>query len=126
MSGTFKIDQEFFPVDPISKRWSRQATATSGEGEKIYANFWSLELSFSTMAASDELSWFYDRWVGSSGLHTVCFPHPRDGTMTGFTGVSFDDFSYEFTDVDNNAFGEGGRAIFSHISLSATGSCSDC
>lgn len=120
MSGTFELDGLLFPKDPIAKRWGRQSIATDGVGQSLYSSFWNLELSFGALEVNGEVSFFEDRWL-TGGLHTVVVPHPETGNLTGFTGVNIQDFSYEFTDVDANSWGDGGRMALNHISLSATG-----
>ena len=119
-TGTFKLDGEFFPTDPIAKRWGRDDVASSGVGESVYAAFWRLELSF-PLLESDQLAFFHDRWT-AGGLHTAVLPHPRTGQLVGFTGVNIQDWAFEFNDVEQNKWGEGPRLVLGHISMSATGS----
>jgi hypothetical protein len=120
MSGTYKLDGQLFSKNPIAKRWQRQRVATSGVGESIYSNFWRIELSFGALETNPDVAYFEDRFL-AGGLHTAILPHPKTGELTGFTGVNIADFNYEFTDVDSDGWGEGGRMILDHISLSATG-----
>ena len=124
MSGTYKLDGEFFPTNPIAKRWRRQEVASGGEGASIYAGFWSIELDFPTLETAPgtgSTSFFYDAWIGG-GLHTAQLPHPRDGNLTGFTGVNIKEWAYELDDVDADNWAQGPRLVLDRISMSATGS----
>jgi hypothetical protein len=121
MSGSYKLDGSLFSQNPIAKRWSRQQVARSGVGESIYSSFWQIELSFSSLETDPDIAYFENLWL-TGGLHTAVLPHPKTGHLTGFTGVNIADFSYEFTDVDSDGWGEGARLLLDHISLSATGS----
>lgn len=117
----YKLDGSDFPKDPLSKRWSRQQVATGGAGEPIYTAFWQIELAFPVLSVSDEVSFFEGRWL-AGGLHTAVLPHPKTGSMTGFTGVAIADFSYELSDVDSDGWTESGpRLRLQHINLGATG-----
>lgn len=120
MSGTFEMDNLQFPKDPLSKRWRRQEVAVGGEAESIFAAFYVLEMDFGTLEASADHAFFFDRFT-AGGLHTAILPHPRDGNLTGFTGVNFKSLETEYTDVDANFWVEGTRVVLDHISLSATG-----
>lgn len=120
MSGTYKIDGILFPKNPIAKRWTRQQIATSGVGESIYTDFWSVELSFGALEVASEMSFLETIWL-TTGLHTAVLPHPVTGQLVGFTGVNIADVSFEFTDIDSDYWADGGRCLLNHISLSATG-----
>jgi len=120
MSGTYKLDGEFFPVNPIAKRWRREDVGSSGEAETIYSGFWQIELDFPMLEMEDEADWFYDKWI-AGGLHEAQLPHPRDGTLTGFTSVNLKSWEFEFTDVDADAWADGPRMVLSHINMGATG-----
>lgn len=120
MSGTYKIDNDLFTQNPISKRWTRQQVAVSGVGEAIYSDFWQVELSFGALETDPDINFFEGKWL-AGGLHNVTLPHPRTGVLTSFTGANLRDFSYEFTDVDSDGWADGARMVIDHISLSATG-----
>lgn len=120
MSGTYKLDGTFFPVNPTAKRWKRQAVGHGGEAETIYSGLWQIELEFPTLDMATEASYFYDLWVGG-GLHTAQLPHPRDGLLTGFTGVNIESWDYEFEDVDADGWGSRPRLVLDNINMSATG-----
>jgi len=121
-TGTYKLDDLFFPTDPIAKRWARQPVGEiSGVGESIYTDFWQLELEFPTLESSAQASFFYDRWM-TGGLHTALLPHPRSGQLVGFTGVNIEDWAFEFDDVEQEYWAQGPRLVLNHISMSATGS----
>lgn len=117
----YKLDGADFPIDPLTKRWSRQQVQTGGAGEPIYSAFWQCELNFTHLDVSGEVSFFEAAWL-SGGLHTATLPHPKTGGMVGFTGVAITDFGYSFNDVESDSWTESGpRLVLSHISLSATG-----
>jgi len=121
MSGTYQIDSTLFPKNPLSKRWQRQQIATSGVGSSIYADFWQLEMSFGALKVSGEVSFFENLWL-TGGLHTAVLPHPKTGTLTGFTGINISEFVYSLNDVERDNWAEAGATLsLNHISLSATG-----
>lgn len=121
MSGTYELDAELFPHDPVAKRWKREDVGTGGEAESIYSGFWQIELDFPILLAASEASFFYDRWM-AGGLHDARLPHPRDGTLTDFTGVNIKSWDYEFMDVDSDDWADRPRLVLTHIHMSATGS----
>lgn len=117
----YNLDGTNFPKDPLNKRWSRQRVATGGTGEPIYSVFWQCELTFGILDVDTDVSFFEGRFL-AGGLHTATLPHPQTGAMTGFTGVAVTDFSYEFSDVESDAWTESGaRMTLAHINLGATG-----
>lgn len=116
----YKLDGEDFPKDPIAKRLTRTPIAASGVGETIYSNFWQVELNFPILKTQGEIDFFMGKWLGG-GLHTATLPHPKTGTMTGFTGVNIASFDYEFFDVDEDGWAQGARMVIDQISLQATG-----
>lgn len=116
----YKLDGTDFPFDPLDKRWTRQKVATGGTGAPIYSAFWQVELSFGIQDVSSDISFFEGRWL-AGGLHTAVLPHPKTGNMTGFTGVSIEDISYSFMDVESDNWGNGLRMVLGHINLAATG-----
>lgn len=120
MSGTYRIDGELFPQNPIAKRWQRQSVAVGGVGETIYSDFWQVELSFGTLESNPDIAFFENKWL-SGGLHSAVLPHPRTGELVGFTGVNIQEFNHEFNDIDSDSWAESGRLVLNHISLSATG-----
>lgn len=120
MSGTFQLDSELFPKDPLTKRWTRQPIAAGGTGETIYSEFWRCEMSFGILEVPTEVSFFEGKWFADT-LHTVVLPHPKTGSLTGFTGVNIQDFSYEFNDIESNNWAATARLSLTHINLSATG-----
>ena len=120
MSGTYQLDGELFPQNPIAKRWSRQPIAVAGAGETIYSAFWQIELSFGILDTTTDVPFFEGKWLGG-GLHTAVLPHPETAQLVQFTGTNIQDFSYELNDVDSDGWAEGGRLIINHINLGATG-----
>ena len=120
MSGTFQIDSQLFPKDPLFKRWERQEVARSGVGETIYSDFWQLTLNFGMLAMTGEVDFFEGRWL-AGGLHNVVLPHPKTGVLTGFSGTNIQEFAYELIDVESNTWANNPTLILDHISLSATG-----
>lgn len=120
MSGTYEIDGTLFPRNPLRKRWSRRAVAVKGTGEPIFSAFWNIELSFGAMEVNGENSYFEAHYL-NGGLHTAKLPHPFDGTLVTFTGVSFAEVNFEFSDVDQDFWAMNSRVKLDHINLLATG-----
>lgn len=119
MSGTYALDGAYFPINPVEKRWDREQLATGGTGEAILSEVWTLELTFAELESPDA-GWFYDRWT-AGGLHTAQLPHPRDGKLTGFTGVSIQSWVTTFNDVDRDNWQLGGRMLLGNVRMNATG-----
>jgi hypothetical protein len=67
VSGTFSLDGNLFPKDPLTKRWTRQRTATGGPGEGIFIDFWRLEMRFGTLDTVGESDFFMGKFL-ESGL----------------------------------------------------------
>ncbi|MHC4413233.1 MAG: hypothetical protein ACYSW6_09760 [Planctomycetota bacterium] len=105
MSGTFQLDSQLFPKDPLTKRWTRQRVATSGPGEGIFIDFWQLEMRFGTLSTQAESDFFMDKFL-ADGLHDAILPHPEDGSLQSFTGVAIANYSFSFGDVDRDSFAE--------------------
>jgi hypothetical protein len=103
MSGTFQLDNTLFPRDPLTKRWVRQRTATSGPGEGIFVDLWRLEMRFGTLDLIGESDFFMDKFL-EDGLHSAVLPHPEDGSLQSFTGVAIADYSFSFNEVDRDAW----------------------
>ncbi len=122
MSGTYQIDGELFPKNPLTKHWSPpQRIAGSGVGEPIFQPFRTFEMTFGILNLATEVPFFEGKLV-AGGLHSVVLPHPETGNLTGFTGTSVEEFDYTFSDIDRDSFTEDGpRLVLGHINLSATG-----
>jgi hypothetical protein len=103
VSGTFQLDSELFPKDPLTKRWTRERTAVSSVGEGIFLDFWRLECRFGTLDTQGESDFFMNKFL-ASGLHSAVLPHPEDGSLQTFTGVAIADYNFTFGDVDRDAF----------------------
>lgn len=86
MSGTYRIDGNLFPENPISNRWVARELYLAGTGEVVVSSLWEWEGTFAPMSES-EFDFYMNRWeVG--GLHSVVLPEPGDGTLTVYSGVS--------------------------------------
>jgi hypothetical protein len=103
MSGTFRLDNELFPKDPLTKRWVRERTATQGPGEPIFVDLWRFEMRFGTLETVGEHSFFLGKFL-ESGLHTAVLPHPEDGSLQTFTGVAISDYRFSFNDIDRDGW----------------------
>lgn len=120
-TGTFEIDGDLFPKDPLRKRWiPPRRVGTKGGGAGVYTAFWRCELSFGTLDAGQENSFFVSKFA-SGDLHTVKLPHPWSSQLVTFTGAALEEISFEFDDTDNNKWAIGSRVVFGHINLMATG-----
>lgn len=116
----YKLDGTEFPTDPISKRPTRQFIGKQGTGESIYFAFWQYELNFPLLETETDLEFLVGKWL-AGGLHTAVLPHPKTGTMTGFTGVNIADVSYEFIDVEEDGWAASARMLIDHVNIGATG-----
>lgn len=114
MSGTFSLDSQLFPKDPLTKRWVRDRVATQSTAEGVYVDLWRLEMSFGTLATVGESDFFMAKFL-ASGLHNAVLPHPEDGSLQSFTGVAISDYSFSFGDVDHDAYALNPRLILSAI-----------
>ena len=103
MSGTFQLDSELFPRDPLTKRWQRQRVATASIGGGIFIDFWQLEMRFGTLDTQGESDFFMDKFL-QGGLHDAVLPHPEDGSLVSFTGVAIANYSFSFGDIDRDGF----------------------
>lgn len=103
MSGTFQLDGELFPKDPLTKRWTRQRVATDGQGEGIFVDFWRLEMRFGTLDTVGDSDFFMTKFL-ASGLHNAVLPHPEDGSLQNFTGVAIANYTFSFGDVGRDSF----------------------
>jgi hypothetical protein len=120
MSGTFEIDGSLFPTDPIEKSWQRERVASRGTGEPIFSSYWRFDMGFGTLKTSGENSFFMDKYL-VGGLYTVKLPHPFNGALTVFTGVSIAEVNFRWDDVNRNYWARDSRVVLEHINLSATG-----
>lgn len=114
MSGTFQIDGNLYPRDPLTKTWQRQRTATGGQGEGIFIDFWQLDMRFGTLDLIGESDFFMDKFL-EAGLHTVVLPHPEDGSLQTFTGVAIADYSFSFNDIDRDVWAVNPRLVMTSI-----------
>jgi hypothetical protein len=105
MSGTFQLNSELFPKDPLSKRWTRQRVATASTGEGIFIDFWQLEMRFGTLDTVGESDFFMGKFL-EGGLHNAVLPHPEDGSLQSFTGVAIANYSFSFGDIDRDGFAQ--------------------
>lgn len=109
-----------FPQNPIAKRWTPNRIATGGTRQPIFSNFWQVELSFGALEVQGENDYFESRFI-AGGLYNAILPHPITGALVGFTGISIEDISFEFNDIDRDFWAEGSRVVLG-VSLIATGS----
>ena len=114
MSGTFQLDGQLFPRDPLTKRWIRERAATQGPGEGIYIELQRLEMRFGTLATAEESNFFMDKFL-AGGLHTAVLPHPETGSLQTFTGVAISDYGFSFNEVDRDSYALNPRLILSGI-----------
>lgn len=119
MSGTFQLDNQLFPCDPITKRWTPQQVAVSGLREPIFTNIWRFECSFGILTTQGQSDFFMTRFI-TGGLYPVVLPHPITGQLVSFTGAAIDAYSFDWNDIDRNAYAVGARLILS-VDLRATG-----
>ncbi|MEE9365453.1 MAG: hypothetical protein V3W44_02100 [Dehalococcoidales bacterium] len=118
-TGSFQLGGELFPTDPLTKRWSAQQVGRRGTREPIFANVQRLEMDFGTLRTQAESDFFESRF-SAGGLYVAVLPHPVGGVLTQFTGVAVEDYSFEFTDVEQNFWADSARLALS-VPMSATG-----
>ena len=119
MSGTYELDSLLFPRNPLNKTWTPTQVGRGGTREPIFSDVWRLELQFSTLEVIGEHSFFMSRFV-TGGLYNAVLPHPITGQLTGFTGVSIEDYRGPFTDVDSDYWAENPRLTLG-VDIRATG-----
>lgn len=120
MSGTFQLGGELFPKDPLDKGWAPERVATRGTREPVFADIWRFSCSFGILKTQNESDFFMTKFR-TGGLYTAVLPHPDTATLTTFTGVSIEDYSFSFNDYERNAYAVGARLSLS-VDLRATGS----
>lgn len=120
MSGTHQIDGVLFPQDPIEKQWARRKLANKGTKVPVYSPVWTYSAQFGTLETQGENDFFMSHYL-NGGLHSATLPHPFNGSLTTFTGVSIEEVSFRWNDVDRNYWAIGSRVVFGNIRLNATG-----
>lgn len=119
-TGSFQLGGAYFPTDPLNKRWAAQEVGRRGTREPIFTSVWRLELDFGTLQAIGEFDFFESRFL-TGGLYVATLPHPVNGLLTQFTGVSIESVDGTFNDIGNNFWVEGTRVVLG-VNLMATGS----
>lgn len=119
MTTRYKLGGVNFPKDPLTKRWNANRIAAKGNREPVFAAVWQLECSFGTLVVDGENSFFESRFI-AGGLYSAILPHPITGNMTGFTGVSIEEASFEFNDIENDRWATNPRVTFG-VDIRATG-----
>jgi len=114
MSGTFRLDNQLFPRDPLTKRWVRERAGTGGPGEGVFVDLWRFEMRFGTLATIGESDFFMSKFL-EAGLHTAVLPHPEDGSLQTFTGVAIANYGFSFNDVDRDAWAVNPTLILAAI-----------
>jgi len=117
MSGTYKIDDELFPLNPLSVQWKREQLGTSGIGVPMFADVWQVEMRFGILDAG-EFDWFMSRTL-AGGLHSVVLPHPSTWELTQYTGVSI--MNLDGVRQDVIGYVHDSNLLFGNIHLNATG-----
>lgn len=90
-----------------------------GTREPIFSAIWRFECEFGPSPSSD-IGPFFERRFIAGGLYNCMFPHPITSQLVGFTGVSIDESSFDWTDVERNSWTDGFRIVFG-VNLYATG-----
>ena len=119
MSGTFEIDGELFPVDPIKKRWSPVRSSTYGTAAPGIQNIRGLTLQFPTMEMNGQSSFFQAKFM-QGGLHTIKVVDPHHGGLTTFTGVTIENYQFTIPQNDNQYWAQSPNLSLS-INILATG-----
>lgn len=103
MSGTFQIDGNLFPSNPLDKTWQAEKVDHKGTREPVFSGVWTLNLSFAITSTSDA-EFFQARFIQDGQRHTAVLPHPITGQLATFTGVYIDEFQGTFDQYDYNAY----------------------
>ncbi len=114
ITGTFELDGVQFTKDPLTKTWQRQTQAIGGVGGSVFADLWRLTLDFGTLHVTG-MSGFLMRKFKEDALHDAKLPHPSTAVMTSFTGISIDDYSFTFTNIDRATFAFNPTLVLSGI-----------
>jgi len=118
MSGTYRLDGQLYPVNPISTVWvSPEIVGTSGNGVPIFSPVRQCELQFPIMEVAEWL-WFQTKFEQGT-LHDAVLPAPYDQILTQYTGVSILSLDQEKTDIREWVF--DGAMVLANINLGATG-----
>lgn len=120
MSGTYQLDSQLFPKNPLRKRWVPNRVATRGTGEPILTDIWRFEVSFGILETIGDVSFFESRFFRLGGLYPAVLPHPETGQLTGFTGVAIENFDYEFPDWEAEFYAENATMSL-RVDIRATG-----
>lgn len=120
MSGTYQLDSELWPRNPLTKRWVPNRVATRGTREPIFTNVWRFEVTFGIIETIGDLDFFHSRAFRLGGLYPAVLPHPETGQLTGFTGVAIENFEYTFPDFEQEFYAEGATMSLS-VDIRATG-----
>ena len=120
MSGTYQLDSQLFPRNPLFKTWTPEQVGRRGTREPIFSDVWRLELQFSTLETIGEHDFFISRFI-AGGLYNAVLPHPITGLETSFTGVSIESYQGPFSDVESDFWAENPRLTLG-VDIRATGS----
>lgn len=124
MSGTYRISLpgsstlEAFPGNPLTKSPTLQRIATGGQGEPIFAAFFTWNFGWEHLPRSEAL--FFESRYMAGGLYNAVLPHPKTGVLTGFTGVAIENVDYTVNDVERDSWVES-LGVTLRVNLYATG-----
>jgi hypothetical protein len=78
------LDGQPHKMQPDGLNWDPpRLLGVSGEGERIFAPYWTCRLTFSKITRVKMHEWL-EAWQDGDE-HTVVLPHPKTGTMTSYT-----------------------------------------
>lgn len=124
MSGTYQISQpgsstmEQFISNPLSKSPRLQQIATGGQGEPIFASFFTWDFNWEHLPKSEAL-FFESRYI-AGGLYNAILPHPRSGALVSFTGVAIENVDYSVNDVERDSWVDS-LSVTLRVNFYATG-----
>jgi hypothetical protein len=101
-TGTFQIDGELFPSNPLEKSWGSESLGNYGTRAPFISGTWNLSLSFAITSSSDA-KFFQTRFIQGDRKAAV-LPHPITGELALFTGVYIDQFQGDFDQYDYNNY----------------------
>lgn len=119
MSGTFQLDGELFPQNPLEKRWNGEKLGYTGDRVPVLSGVWTYSLSFGLMSA-ENYRFYEDKFI-AGGIHQAVLPHPISSDLSLFTGVYIDSVEGGFNDVDRNSYVTD-VSMTLRVSIGSTGS----
>lgn len=101
-TGTFQLDNQIFPKDPLTKNWIRPPVAVGGNRKTLFGDRWALQLNFGALETTTEHNFFWQKYI-AGGLYNAVLPHPANGKLFAASGVAIDSYEWTWDDVGPNS-----------------------